>query len=256
MFEWLFIMKTTHLGNHVDTYIPIITRMHAIENGVHVIANNISSSSVGGAKAQIIRLAGKIKNFGAHMKLQKQDTDFSKGHFVKTDNPYNVMINNDDGFFAVKKDDRVAYTKDGRFSIDNQRRLITPDGELVMDESGDNEILIPIDAGDIHIASDGRIFDSNEQVVGKIGVFSFEDKNRLIHIGSSSFLKGNENEEVIQVDSPNLISYGYESSNINAVKELTELSAITSQYKRLSSVLKIHETQNEQGKDKYIKVWS
>lgn len=248
-------METSHLGNHVDTYIPIITRMHAIENGVHVIANNISSSAVGGAKGQIVRLQGKMKNFGAHMRLQKQDTDFSQGHFIKTDNPYNVMINDEDGFFAVKKDDRIAYTKDGRFSLDNQRRLITPDGEFVMDESGDNEIVIPIDSGDIHISSDGRIYDSNEQVVGKIGVFSFQDKHKLTHIGSSSFLK-TDDEEAVQVNSPNLLSYGYESSNINPVKELTELSSITSQYKRLSSVLKIHETQNEQGKDKYIKVWS
>lgn len=249
-------METSYLGNHVDTYIPIITRMHAIENGVHVIANNISSSSVGGAKGQIVRLQGKMKNFGAHMSLQKQDTDFSQGHFVKTDNPYNVMINNDDGFFAIKKDGRVAYTKDGRFSLDNQRRLISPDGEFVMDESGDNEITIPIDSVGIHIASDGSIYDSNEQVIAKIGVFSFQDKHKLVHIGSSSFLKTNEEDEAVQLTSPNLLSYGYESSNINAVKELTELSAITSQYKRLSSVLKIHETQNEQGKDKYIKVWS
>lgn len=220
---------------------------------MRVRTHNLGCASVGGFKAQEVRTKCRNKNFGSIIATKRYDSNFSKGAFLKTDDPYHMMIRNK-GFFAVRRGNEIVYTADGRFSLDSERKLVTADGMPVMDESGETEIIIPQDTASIHVAENGEIYNERNQVIGKVGVFNFQNPHRLRQVGASSF--ETDGEVPYLVEDPKVLSGGYENSNVNIVYELTRIQDLANQYKRLTSQLKIFENLNEQGKDKLIKVYS
>ena len=62
-------------------------------------------------------------------------TTFEPGRIRITGNPLDVAIQTD-GFFEVKTPDGVRYTRNGIFSLDGQRRLVTNLGHPVMGTKG------------------------------------------------------------------------------------------------------------------------
>jgi flagellar hook-basal body protein len=61
--------------------------------------------------------------------------DFSTGPLEQTGNPLDFAIEGD-GFFVVQTAAGEAFTRDGRFNLDDQGQIITRTGELVMGDGG------------------------------------------------------------------------------------------------------------------------
>lgn len=83
------------------------------------------------------------------------------GNLISTGNPLNFALGNP-GYFVVQRPDGTRImTRDGDFSIDEQRRLITKTGELVLAVRPPNNqlsvITLPGDMATFRISSDGQI---------------------------------------------------------------------------------------------------
>lgn len=88
-------------------------------------------------------------------------TDFTPGPVQTTGNPLDVAIQDRNGFFAVRRPDgSVAYTKNGRFNIDQNGVLRLGDNVVLGQE---DTINIPESIKQISISKDGYI---SSQMIG------------------------------------------------------------------------------------------
>ena len=62
-------------------------------------------------------------------------TDFTGAPARETGEPLDFAVAGD-GFFAVQTDKGVRYTRNGQFALDPQNRLVTPQGDPVLDAAG------------------------------------------------------------------------------------------------------------------------
>jgi flagellar basal-body rod protein FlgG len=73
-------------------------------------------------------------------------TDWSPGAMKDTGEPLDFAINGD-GFFAVQTAEGTRYTRNGQFSSDDQGRLITLEGDLVLGRNN----------GPVTLGADGKV---------------------------------------------------------------------------------------------------
>lgn len=77
------------------------------------------------------------------------------GSLQVTGGEYDVAISGN-GYFQVQRaDGTVAYTRDGAFHLDAERRLTTVQGDLLLGENG--PIAIPASATDVAVGADGTV---------------------------------------------------------------------------------------------------
>lgn len=91
---------------------------------------------------------------GQGARLSSIQRIFSGGNLV-AGNDLDVAIQGN-GFFRVRQaDGSVAYTRDGAFHLDAQRRLVTAGGDLLLGAKG--PITIPAEAENVEIGLDGTV---------------------------------------------------------------------------------------------------
>ncbi len=140
-------------------------------------------------------------------------TTFEPGRIRITGNPLDVAIQND-GFFEVKTPDGMRYTRNGIFSLDSQRRLVTNLGHLVMGTKG--EIKVP--AGNIQVNAEGAIqVDGNP--IGTIKVVEFSQHEMPQKFAEGLFVGG----KPIVSTKPQVQSGHIEESNVNSLSEMVKM---------------------------------
>ena len=102
--------------------------------------------------------------------------DMTEGTLKPTSNPFDVAISGP-GYFIVNTSAGERYTRNGHFSLDANGRLVTSDGDAVLD-SNHSEITFAEDETNLSIARDGSISTSAGSK-GKIGVVQFADEGTL-----------------------------------------------------------------------------
>jgi len=96
----------------------------------------------------------------------------------ESNNPMDFAFDIDWAFFCVRMPDgRIGYTRDGRFRVDANRRLITLSGRLSVLNENNQEIFIP-EGDEIAVSRSGVIFVNNNPV-DKFKVVLFEDDDTL-----------------------------------------------------------------------------
>lgn len=218
---------------------PILSGAIAHERRMHVFANNLANVNTTGFKQddqgfQAIltrRIAGPGFTPGVRTIAQQivsipagpSERVFAAPHFVRTSfeagraritgNPLDVAIQSD-GFFEVKTAQGLRYTRNGKFSLDNQHRLVTHDGNPVMGTKG--EIKIP--PGNLEINGVGTIM-VDGQAVANLKIMSFADKEMpQKHLdGLFAGDKGHVHPH------PTLQAGHIEESNVNALGEMVKI---------------------------------
>ena len=171
------------------------------------------SSTFGGGVASTIamRPAGPTERVFAEAKGVR--TAFEPGRIRITGNPLDIAIQND-GFFEVKTADGVRYTRNGIFSLDTQRRLVTNLGHPVMGKTG--EIKIP--AGNIQINAEGAI-QVDGTPVGTIKMVEFPENQMPQKFAEGLFIGG---KPAVSTQ-PQLQSGHIEESNVNSLSEMLKM---------------------------------
>ncbi len=217
-----------------------LTGKAVTERRMEMVANNIANSLTPGYKASrpvFNMIDDQIGSQGDTTVQQKGSIytlnsyiNFTDAAMVESGNNLDVGIEGD-GFFVVTLNGKNMYTRNGQFTLNNEKKLVTMDGNTVMGEGGE----ITIDGSDIKIESDGTIY-VDKKYANKIRIVTFEDKTKLKNYGRSLFVNEDEQAAEKTPEKYSLKQGFYEASNVDVIKEMIEMMSTLRAYESYTKV--------------------
>lgn len=215
----------------------------AMEKRLTTVAHNIANMTTGGFRADEIKFEELLSRAG------KNDVSFASsgqnfisrqaGPLNKTDNSLDVAIQGD-AWFAYNGPKGPVYTRDGRFSMNENGDLLTVDGHAVLD-SGGAPIALDPNAGSPIISRDGTIMQGGNPV-GTLGLFQLGQDSHLTRYGNSGIVSSIPAEPVQDFMS-NGIQQGFsEGSNVNPVLEMTKMIALQRNFESAATTIQESES--------------
>lgn len=207
-----------------------LSRQSALQTQMDMIANNIANMNTPGYRAQnmifdeyVSAGSGDGENISMVRTVgQYQNTE--AGPVKVTGNPFDLTISGS-GFFGVQTPDGIMYTRAGNFELNSLGELVTSAGYPVTGNGG-GTITIPDDAGSVTISSDGTIA-SSKGSIGKIAVTEFENEQSLKPNGNNLYTT---DEQGAASTDAKITQGALESSNVQAVQEMTRMVDILREY--------------------------
>lgn len=193
-----------------------------------VYANNLANVSTVGFKADqpVFRIEGAdqppqgnrnkavLSPYALPMKFT---TNFEPGALQHTGGQLDASIVGE-GFFEVQSPDGPRYTRNGRFSINEDGVLSTQEGWPVLGQGGE----IAIDGNQIVIGEEGEVSVDGE-VVGVLKVVAFDAPHLLKKTGGTLFEVDDPAAGIGDVPNVSISQGTLESSNVNAIRTMTEM---------------------------------
>jgi flagellar basal-body rod protein FlgF len=189
------------------------------------VTNNIANSTTPGFKATMPLFQGlleeQMKNEGLGSPFSKPalavSIDFSEAPLMETGGSLDLAIEGA-GFFVISTPEGLMYTRNGQFSLDKGKRLVTSNGYPAMGENGE----IVLNGKTIKIENDGSFY-VDQILAGKIKVIDFSDRTNLQNHGKSLFAyTGQDNMGITSLKYS--VKQGFiESSNVNITQEMINL---------------------------------
>lgn len=239
------------------------TGMAAQQLNVEVISNNIANMNTVGFKKQraefqdllyqTLEQAGAQSSdqgtivptgvqIGAGVKAGSVYRIETQGTPTQTGNDLDMAIDGRGYFQVLLPSGETAYTRAGNFSRNDQGQLVTQDGYLVQPA-----ITLPADATDITIGKGGQVQvtqpgNPTPTVVGTLELATFMNEGGLSAQGSNLFKEtaasGPPTTGAPGVEGVGQILQRYtESSNVDAVSEITALIVAQRAYEMNSKVI-------------------
>lgn len=239
------------------------TGMMAQQMNVDVISNNIANMTTTGFKRQRIEFAdlmyqnytrpgtassasGTMAPSGLQVGLGVRPVAtyriHEQGSFEITNNDFDIAISGT-GYFQIQlPNGDTAYTRAGSFQLNENGEMVTPQGYLL-----EPTITIPNDALGVEINEEGEVLVSlpqqtAQQNVGQIQLASFVNPSGLEPIGDTMFREtdasgapttGNPQDDNLG----KVIQGTLELSNVDSVKELTNLITAQRAYEMNSNII-------------------
>lgn len=156
--------------------------IRAFQTGLDVTANNLANVNTSGFRSSSVEF--ETGPGGRGVEAGSISESALPGPVLFTGSSLNVAVNGD-GFFAVRQaSGRLAFTRDGSFTVDGQGRLVTQNGDLL-----DPQITIPRDATGVSFGRDGTVTaqraDGTQQTLGRIQPVRFANPAGLSNIGDN-----------------------------------------------------------------------
>ena len=239
------------------------TGMDAQQTNLEVIANNIANINTTGYKRaraeftdllyQTERMQGvpnranqAIVPEGANIGLGVQTSAVrnihTQGNLIETGNKLDVAIIGQGWFQIEAADGSTLYSRAGAFNKNADGNLVTIDGYNVIPN-----INIPTDAQDITVTRTGQVTacigNATEFTeLGQLTIANFANEAGLKPLGDNLFAQTPASGDAV-IGVPDDPSYGYikqsylEGSNVDAVKEITDLITAQRAYEMNSKVI-------------------
>ncbi len=239
------------------------TGMDAQQTNLEVIANNIANINTTAFKRgraeftdllyQTERAQGVMNRAnqsvvpeGANIGLGVQTSAVRKlhiqGEISQTGNTLDVAIVGKGWLQVQGPDNNTLYTRAGALNLDSTGRLVTVDGLPVLPA-----ITVPTDATETTISQDGivsvRIGTANTLTeLGQLQMSNFANEAGLKPLGDNLFQQTEASGNAVDA-TPQSVGFGYikqyylESSNVDSVKEITDLISAQRAYEMNSKVI-------------------
>jgi flagellar basal-body rod protein FlgF len=136
------------------------------------------------------------------------------------------------GFFVVQTSSGESYTRNGHFTLDSNRQLITEDGSLVLGEGGP----ITLSEGEIRVDQDGSVWSGTTES-GRLKIVSFDNPGALVQEHSSR-LSAN-GQTAMPVTEPTVRAGSLEQSNVSVSDRLAELTTVARGFEALQKALSV-----------------
>ena len=162
---------------------------------------------------------------------------------TKTDGSLDLAIQGR-GYFQIELPEGkgIGYTRDGAFQKNGDGVIVTHDGYIVQPE-----ITIPDDAVEVYVNTSGEVWvkqdgETDEVNVGQLELATFVNEAGLEAIGNNLFTETEASGAPV-LDNPDAEGYGsilqgyLETSNVNAVSEITELVSAQRAYEMNSKII-------------------
>ena len=194
-----------------------------------VISNNLANSGTDGYKAYTLAFSDvMVKNLYANGGSGQligslgngpegvaNAIDHSVGTIRSTGNPLDCAIRTPQGMFAVQQNGTTAYTRNGSFTVNADRELVTNQGHLVLDQQG-QKITLP-GTERIEIDAQGIVHQGNNSVAS-LGIFDGEFRKAGNNLWSSNNARPLQNAS--------LATAAVESSNVEPVQAMVDMIRI------------------------------
>jgi flagellar basal-body rod protein FlgF len=210
------------------TYIALSSQM-ALRRQLDVVANNVANASTPAFKAERMifaeYLGGQGGDGGRRLSFVHDvgtERDTRQGALTQTGNPLDVAIQGD-GYFTVQTPLGPRYTRNGRWQLDAQGQLVTPQGYALLGE-GEQPIQIPQGAADLSIGRDGTI-NTSQGFAGKVGVVGFDKEQALRPAANGLYVT----DAAPQPASPDtaVVQGMIEESNVQPIVEITRMMSLS-----------------------------
>ena len=179
---------------------------------------------------------------GLGVKLAAVYRIHEQGNLTATDNSFDMAVQGK-GFFQVQlPTGETAYTRDGTFQLNQNGQMVTHDGYPL--QPGIN---VPSNAVDVTINNAGEVLAQIEgqvalQNVGQIQLATFQNEPGLQAIGDNLLLETPASGSAV-TGNPASTGFGsilqgfLETSNVNAVEEISQLISAQRAYEMNSKVI-------------------
>jgi flagellar basal-body rod protein FlgF len=223
-------------------------------NGMAVRANNLANTGTVGFKADFEQ-ARAMQAFGEGLPsrvfslTEQPGQNFDAGAIIMTERELDVAIQGDGWLSVQAPDGNEAYTRGGNLQISALGMLQTSTGLPVMGDDG--PIQVPVPLAKVEIAQDGTISvlpqGAPADAIAAVG------RIKLVRPENSEMVKGNDGlfrrkdgqlaEASINVS---LLKGAIESSNVNAVGEMTYMISLQRQFELQVKMMKSAEDMDSQ----------
>ena len=239
------------------------TGMAAQQLNVEVISNNIANMNTVGFKRQRAEFQDLLYENIERMGAQSSDSGTvvptgvqigsgvksgsvyritQQGAMTQTGNKLDLGISGKGFFQVLLPSGETAYTRAGNFSVNQTGQIVTTDGYVVQPA-----VTIPQNATDVTISKSGQVQatipgQTAPQIVGQMQLASFYNEAGLEAVGDNLFRESGASGPAVlgNPDAPGFgdLMQGYtESSNVDAVSEITSLIVAQRAYEMNSKVV-------------------
>ena len=239
------------------------TGMMAQQRNVEVVSNNLANMNTTGYMRrrtefhdllyQNLRRVGSTSSdagtvvpsgvqLGLGVKLAAVYRIHEQGNLTATDNTFDMAVQGKGFFQVLMPNGDTAFTRDGTFQLNGDGLIVTHDGYQL--QPG---ITVPRNAIDVTINASGEVQATiegqvNLQNVGQIQVASFANEAGLQAEGSNLYIETPASGNPIS-GVPGSVGFGsilqgfLETSNVNAVEEISNLISAQRAYEMNSKVI-------------------
>lgn len=204
-----------------------LSRQLGLERQLATIANNIANANTTGFLAEDMSFEAVLQRASrdvdiAYVQDISPRPDLTEGEIKVTQSPLDLAIAGD-GFFAVQTDAGIRYTRAGHFRLDEENRLVTFDGQPVLDD-GDQPIELPgDDPSAVQVAADGTMSMDGE-IFATLKRARFLEPERLVREGAMLFAS---DEAPLPADGATVYQGALEASNVQPILEMTNMMRTT-----------------------------
>ncbi len=221
-----------------------LSRQMALWKQMDVVSNNMANMNTTGYKQDNALFTSYLvetpdaTGIGADPLYFTQDyatiQNFSEGALKNTGNTFDVAIKGD-AFFAVDTMSGEKYTRKGQFSLDSDGKMITNEGATVLSEENTPFFFAPGEKN-ITITESGDVITENG-MIGKIKLVSFENNQELLKFAGTMFENTDNNQMNIANENIQVAQGTLESSNVNAIDEMTKLIKLQRSYEYVQQMI-------------------
>lgn len=183
-----------------------------------VHANNLANASTVGYRrgdlsvgqdfGQALRAAGALPG------ARTAAVDLTPGPVHETSDPFDLALGGP-GLFALQTDRGLRYTRDGRFHVDGEGRLLSIDGHAVMGREG--PIVLP--SPELLVSERGQVF-SQGQFVDELFIAHFDAADSLRR-DPDGLLAADVGPRM--AEEPRVLQGFVEEANVSVVREMTHM---------------------------------
>ncbi len=214
-----------------------LSRQVALRRQMDIVANNIANMNTVGFRAEQVMFReflvdtkegdkiSYVQDFGIAM-------DLADGPLQSTSNPLDVAISGI-GYMVVQTADGEKYTRNGHLRLDDQGRLVTQDGNPILDEEG-KEIEFDDPTVSIDISRDGTITAADGETF-RLQIVGFDNQQDLEKAEGGLY---ETDQAPFAIDEPQIMQGMLESSNVNAINEMTQMISVQRSYEAMQQMVK------------------
>jgi len=225
-----------------SAFTGLAARMQSLD----LLANNLANVNTAGYKAQkefyrafTASLSNRalspvnmaINDYGL---MGGARVDFSAGALQTTGNDTDVALDGS-GFFVLKTQAGIRYTRNGNFSLNSTRQLVDPQGNLVQGQDGP----IQLPSGKITISTDGAV-SVDGALVAQLKVVDFAPGTQLQPEGNTDFVAPAEAQPI--ASTAQVRQSMLEASNSDAVSSAVSLISLQRNAEMMQKALTIFNT--------------
>ena len=223
-------------------------------NGIAVRANNLANTGTVGFKADFEQ-ARAMQAFGEGLPTrvfsltERPGQNFDSGALIITERELDMAIQGD-GWFAVQdKDGNEAYTRAGNMQLSPTGMLLTASGLPVLGDDG--PIQLPVPLAKMEIGQDGtvsaRVQGAPANVLEEVGRIKLvKPPYAEIEKGSDGLFRRKDGQIAEAAVDVSLLKGAIESSNVNAVGEMTYMISLQRQFELQVKMMKSAEDMDSQ----------